>query len=72
MPVCVICNADGVVAVNDAWYCIEHVDEAFYELGRIAALVLHWPEEVVVDALSNWLVFSGYYAQEVEDSTSET
>jgi len=54
MPVCCVCNADGVVCINEAWYCTAHIDQAFYELGRAAARVLEWDEDETVDQLREW------------------
>ena len=55
MPVCVICLADGVVCVNDAWYCVAHIDDAFFQLGRLSANILGWDEEQTIADLSDWL-----------------
>jgi len=54
MPVCTICQADGVVCINDAWYCPNHIDQAFFELGRQAARILDWDEGETVDQLREW------------------
>lgn len=54
MPVCEICQADGLVCVNSKWFCINHVEEAFLFLGRLTATALDWDEQETEDQLREW------------------
>ena len=41
--VCVECQADGVLEACGNWYCIDHVEEGFIEVGRYLARLRGWP-----------------------------
>jgi hypothetical protein len=55
MPVCCICQADGVMSINGDWFCVEHVDEAFLLVGRMLAQLRGWNVDEINDALMGWL-----------------
>ena len=55
MPVCVICQADGVVCINDEWYCQEHIDEAFLYVASLVASYHGWDQGETEQELTEWL-----------------
>jgi hypothetical protein len=59
MPICTICQADGVLIVVDKWYCRDHLAEAFEGLGRVVAQILDWDEDETVDQLREWYYEGG-------------
>lgn len=55
MPVCTICQGDGVAHVLGHWYCVEHIDDGFLEVGKFLARARGWPEDEVEEELIGWL-----------------
>jgi hypothetical protein len=55
MPVCEVCGADGVIEVNNAWYCVEHADEAFLYVARLLAGFRGWDVAEVQELMMRWL-----------------
>lgn len=54
MNVCCICQADGVAEVLGYWYCVDHVEDGFIELGAFLARARGWDEEQVRMGLLEW------------------
>jgi hypothetical protein len=55
MPVCTICQGDGVAEVLGRWYCVEHIEHGFIDLGRFLAEARGWDVDETEDALLGWL-----------------
>ena len=54
-PRCCVCGADGVVIVQNGWYCIDHIDEAFLGLAALVARFHGWDEADTEQELTEWL-----------------
>jgi hypothetical protein len=55
MPVCCVCEADGTAEVLGSWYCIEHIEDGFIELGRFLSRARGWDPDETEGALLEWL-----------------
>ncbi len=55
MPICHVCQGDGVAQVLGLWYCIEHIEDAFLELAKFLARARGWDQAQTEGALLDWL-----------------
>lgn len=55
MPVCVICEADGVALILNNWYCTDHVENGFIDVAMFLARLRGWDDGDTADALWDWL-----------------
>jgi hypothetical protein len=55
MPVCCICEGDGVAEILGQWYCADHVDAGFLAVGLFLAHLRGWDHEDTEQALIKWL-----------------
>ena len=55
MNVCIICQADGVAEVLSNWYCVDHIEQGFVDLGMFLARARGWDDGETADALWDWL-----------------
>ena len=39
MPICCVCQADGVLEACGAWYCMDHLEDGFIEVAMLIARV---------------------------------
>ena len=65
MPICEICQADGVITVGSGWYCIDHLYEALYAFAEQVKLLRH-EEDDAVDVLHR-MVHDLYNDEDDED-----
>ena len=42
MPVCLVCQGDGVLQVTGNWYCVDHLEEAFLAVADSLAIARRW------------------------------
>lgn len=40
MNVCAICQADGILRINNEWFCVDHVDDGFRRVAEIVESVM--------------------------------
>ena len=55
MPICIICQGDGVLRVGTSWYCVDHVDWGFLATARMVARVLGHDEEEAQAKAMEWV-----------------
>jgi 2-methylcitrate dehydratase PrpD len=55
MPVCCICEADGVAEILGGWYCIDHVEEGFIAVALYLAHLRGWDVDDTQHAIVEWL-----------------
>lgn len=42
MPICEICQGDGVLMINNSWFCLNHINEGFIFAVRMVADLSGW------------------------------
>jgi hypothetical protein len=55
MPVCCVCEGDGVLEALGTWYCTEHVEEAVIDVVIHVANIRGWDPEDSANAVADWL-----------------
>jgi hypothetical protein len=55
MPVCIICQGDGIALILNHWYCVHHVDAGFIAVGLFLAHLRGWDHEDTERSLVEWL-----------------
>jgi hypothetical protein len=55
LNICCICQADGVLIANNAWYCINHVDDAFVATAVAVTRILGHNEDKALTNARKWV-----------------
>jgi hypothetical protein len=55
MPICCICQGDGVLSVNSEWYCTDHLEDAVTAAVLYTARIRGWDEDEAEAALRDWM-----------------
>jgi len=55
MPVCCICEGDGVLEAVGQWYCNDHLEEGILDVVLFVARVRGWHLESTEEVISAWL-----------------
>jgi|SRR5580765_2995448 len=56
MPVCTICQGDGVANVLNQWYCVDHLEASVTDLIRFVATTRGWDPDEAEQAVMDWMM----------------
>lgn len=55
MPICIVCEADGVLIAAGQWYCINHIQDGFIATARVVSRMLGHDEEEAAMKAADWV-----------------
>ena len=55
MPICCICQGDGVMEALGSWYCTIHLEQGFLDVAHYIAIQRGWDPQETESQLSQWL-----------------
>ena len=55
MPICCVCQADGVAEVLGGWYCVDHLEVALIDLAKFCAPHWGWDVDETEASIEYWI-----------------
>jgi hypothetical protein len=55
MPVCCVCQGDGVMEAVGNWYCVDHLEDGVVDVVRYVANVRGWNVDETERQITEWL-----------------